>query len=506
MNQFATKTQGRKATWGLRLSSLAVAGLALAVVQSPLSPAVADDEPVGAQIQIVQHTENPWTAGTTSFIDELVNYQDVDLPLAVTVDWGDGYDDTGRFDAAPFSSKDDMLAMYPLWDEDPVVPGDQEMELYAAHTYAQPGTYLLTVTVVDNQGERFQAVQSLEVKGVATPVDGQAEQEVSFQKLDDRVYGDDFYIRATGGGSGNPVVISSNTPAVCRAEGSNGMRIHLVGVGTCIVEAHQAGGPGYLEGSWYDGFAVEPAPLRITAKDVQRASYEKDPSFTFTYEGLVNGDTPAVVSGLRAELYNSAFRVDGIAHDKPGTYVIRPAGARAANYQVKLLDGTLTVNPAVRVTANGISDDLRRRVVKINGEWVTTPYLGSVPFGSQLSVQVARLALDVPSGELYVTTGISGGDANLRHDTAWYVSYHTIPGLIDTAALASNSLAVTRLKAKWEKAQLALTMAAGGLDPLRYFADTVRESSGFVLSAAGANVLLDYLQVVYATYGGRGVV
>jgi TolB protein len=48
---------------------------------------------------------------------------------------------------------------------------------------------------------------------------------------------------AAGGGSGNAVVVSASPAAVCTA--SEGV-VTFVGVGTCTVAAHQAGGGGYL--------------------------------------------------------------------------------------------------------------------------------------------------------------------------------------------------------------------------------------------------------------------
>ena len=59
--------------------------------------------------------------------------------------------------------------------------------------------------------------------------------------------GDTYDMAATGGGSGNPVVFSSLTPAVCTAgpSANNASAVDLVGVGTCTVAADQAGNATY---------------------------------------------------------------------------------------------------------------------------------------------------------------------------------------------------------------------------------------------------------------------
>lgn len=55
--------------------------------------------------------------------------------------------------------------------------------------------------------------------------------------------GASFVVGATGGASGNPVVFSSLTPAVCVLSGTT---VSLIGVGSCTVAADQAGNATYL--------------------------------------------------------------------------------------------------------------------------------------------------------------------------------------------------------------------------------------------------------------------
>jgi sugar lactone lactonase YvrE len=51
-------------------------------------------------------------------------------------------------------------------------------------------------------------------------------------------FGGTYGVTATGGASGNPVVFSSATPAVCSLAGAT---VHFVGIGTCTIDANQAG-------------------------------------------------------------------------------------------------------------------------------------------------------------------------------------------------------------------------------------------------------------------------
>lgn len=52
-------------------------------------------------------------------------------------------------------------------------------------------------------------------------------------------------LSATGGASGNPVVFTSATPSVCRTGGVNGSVATLLALGTCTINANQAGNGSY---------------------------------------------------------------------------------------------------------------------------------------------------------------------------------------------------------------------------------------------------------------------
>jgi hypothetical protein len=54
--------------------------------------------------------------------------------------------------------------------------------------------------------------------------------------------GNSYNVAATGGGSGNPIVFSSKTTAVCSVIGR---AVKLLAAGSCVVAANQASGNGY---------------------------------------------------------------------------------------------------------------------------------------------------------------------------------------------------------------------------------------------------------------------
>jgi hypothetical protein len=73
---------------------------------------------------------------------------------------------------------------------------------------------------------------------------GQAAQAITFTSTPpaNPTVGDTYTVTATGGGSGNPVTFSTANPSVCTVSGST---VTLVGPGTCVIDADQAGNSTY---------------------------------------------------------------------------------------------------------------------------------------------------------------------------------------------------------------------------------------------------------------------
>ncbi len=79
------------------------------------------------------------------------------------------------------------------------------------------------------------------------------------------------------------------------------------------------------------------APLTITAANAARAQGASNPSFTVAYSGLVNGDTPARLSG------KLAIGTTATTSSAPGAYPIVPSGLSSSLYEITYVNGTLTV-------------------------------------------------------------------------------------------------------------------------------------------------------------------
>jgi hypothetical protein len=89
----------------------------------------------------------------------------------------------------------------------------------------------------DNYSDATQVTQSFDI--------ALASQTIAFGTAPAVVVGGSGTVSATGGASGNPVMFTTLTPAVCNVSGTNGSTVTGVTVGNCIIAANQAGNGNY---------------------------------------------------------------------------------------------------------------------------------------------------------------------------------------------------------------------------------------------------------------------
>lgn len=113
--------------------------------------------------------------------------------------------------------------------------------------------------------------------------------------------------------------------------------------GTANIMASYAGNSSTAASSTSATLTVAQAPLTATAANATRVVNTANPTFTGTVNGAVNGDT-----------FTTTYSTTATASSPAGTYPITPAitGTHIADYNVKLVNGTLTItNSSATTTA-----------------------------------------------------------------------------------------------------------------------------------------------------------
>ncbi|MHA7128113.1 MBG domain-containing protein [Algoriphagus namhaensis] len=149
-------------------------------------------------------------------------------------------------------------------------------------------------------------------------------------------------------------------------------------------------------------FAITKKTLTITAEDKSKIYGEANPALTFTYSGLVNGDSKVTTE--------PGIATTATASSSVGEYPITLSGGSDANYAINLVNGTLTIGKkSLTITAEDKS--------KIYGEAnpaLTFTYSGLVNGDTKVSTEpsVATTATVSSSVGYYPITLTGGSDAN----------------------------------------------------------------------------------------------
>lgn len=119
------------------------------------------------------------------------------------------------------------------------------------------------------------------------------------------------------------------TGGLVRATGGNAGR-YAIGQGSLAANGN------YRVSFTGADFVITPAPLSVLVDNATRQAGAANPVFTARFQGLVNGDTSTVLTGLR-------FQTLADAASPAGNYAINADGISNGNYQITYVDGLLTV-------------------------------------------------------------------------------------------------------------------------------------------------------------------
>ena len=205
------------------------------------------------------------------------------------------------------------------------------------------GTYPITVAQgsVTLLSKNYALTSASYVNGTLTVVLG-TPQTISFGALPNVTYGAAQRVLSATASSSLPVTFS-----VTSGPGTiTGGVLSVNGSGTVTVTANQSGNTTYSPAPPVSqSFSVAQATLSIAANNLTIQNDIAIPALSFTVTGLVNGDTPSVLSN------SPAMSTTATAGSSPGTYPINIASVdsfgnavTAANYIINsYVPGTLTI-------------------------------------------------------------------------------------------------------------------------------------------------------------------
>ncbi|WP_226389679.1 MBG domain-containing protein [Penaeicola halotolerans] len=257
------------------------------------------------------------------------------------------------------------------------------------------GTTTITASQAGNAAylAASDAVQTLEVVKITQTID--------FPALAAKTFGETaFILGPEQTDKGLTVTYTAADPAVISIVGNEAT---ILNAGNTTITATQAGDATHFAATAVDReLVVNKASLTITADDKTKVYGEANPTLTFSYTGLVNGDTEVTTL--------PSISTTATASSAVGTYTITLADAADANYDITLVAGELEVTKAsLTITA-----DDKTKVYGQANPTLTFSYTGLVNGDTEVTTlpSISTTATASSAVGTYAITLADAADAN----------------------------------------------------------------------------------------------
>ncbi|MFN4285471.1 MAG: Ig-like domain-containing protein [Lacibacter sp.] len=162
------------------------------------------------------------------------------------------------------------------------------------------------------------------------------QQQIHFDSIPDKVYGDAPFTLSATATSGLPVSFTLVSGPVTL----QGNTVTILGTGEVTIRASQEGNITYEPAAdVVRTFRVLKKTLTVRANNLERPYLQPNPPLTFTYEGFVLGENAQVLDEQPQAVTTATQTSDA------GVYPITFTGGQDDNYQFSFVPGTLTIRP-----------------------------------------------------------------------------------------------------------------------------------------------------------------
>jgi len=200
-----------------------------------------------------------------------------------------------------------------------------------------------------------------------------------------KVYGDPVFTLQGTSNSGLELYYESSNPDVISVAMN---KATVKGVGTATITAYQQGTNSFAEATPVEKvFTVSKKALTITADSKTIEYSDPIPELTMTFNGLLDGEDESVINEL------PVIATSAVQNSPAGDYPITLSGGSDENYEITLVNGTLTIQDVAAydvtfsVTYGGSADqDVNINInnidltTDVNGEATIKLKAGSYPY------------------------------------------------------------------------------------------------------------------------------
>lgn len=266
----------------------------------------------------------------------------------------------------------------------------------------------------------------------------------------------------------------------------------------------------------YDGatnavkrFSIEKALLTVTAEDGETVFNREAPSFAVGFSGFVNNQTEAVLGGTLG------FDCDYSTGKNADTYSIIPKGLTSDNYEIRFVNGKLTVKKAtvtgITFESKTVTYDGQPKAISIGGtslpDGVTAAYTcGGETFNSARAAGVYVITAEFTVNGNYNAIGAMTAVLTIKkaeidrpaQDTSAFV-YN---GSEQTYTVAENAVYTVSGNKRTNAGTQTVTVALNDTDNYKWTGDEENETSkeitfDFVIAAKDITVAINAVDKIY---------
>ena len=204
----------------------------------------------------------------------------------------------------------------------------------------------VTVQVSQNGDNNYHSAMETISFNVLDP--NKQDQEISFEAVADKTYGDPSFELEASSDSGLPITYTIVSGPATLTNNS----LSITGAGIIVIAASQEGDDDYNAAATVQmSITVNKVMLSAVAEDFTITYGDAIPQLTYAYSGFVNGED---VNALTTEPSISTVANE---NSNAGNYEIILEGGEAANYELNLTKGTLTITKAEQIITIQSIDD-----------------------------------------------------------------------------------------------------------------------------------------------------
>ena len=237
--------------------------------------------------------------------------------------------------------------------------------LSIAFTPASVGAVQGQAVLTNNNLNSNAATQTISLSGTAQ----QGSQTITFATIPTQTYGGSVSLSASAS-SGLAVSFASNTTGVCTVSGTTAS---MVGVGTCTMQASQAGGTNYAAASTTQSFTVNQASQTITFSTISAQTVGSSVALSATAtSGLAvsfasNTTGVCTVSGTTAKMLSPGICTIQASQAGNADYAAAGSLTQSITVSAPAAGFTMTANPGSETVVRGQAAAFLLELSSVNG-------------------------------------------------------------------------------------------------------------------------------------------